>query len=231
MSLYSLADTHKGGEVGDALLRMWTYLYLLLLKVMADVLTTPNNDLVNELLIAKLLEDDMRELESLRAAEELQLNETLATSALAAGRFPKKAKSGVLGHTDYDVVLDVLQAEINANKDALMAQALQHADDSNMAASRQYAQRLAAAEKKCLLDTEFAKRLQQAIDDGEDNDNDMRDAERCLSRTSEKVLLLTFNIAAFSVGTRSTTSWYSDLAFIHRHGVSLADGRLGFGYE
>ena len=45
---------------------------------MADVLTTPNNDLVNELLIAKLLEDDMRELESLRTAEELQLNETLA---------------------------------------------------------------------------------------------------------------------------------------------------------
>ncbi|KAI0702061.1 hypothetical protein C8T65DRAFT_719286 [Cerioporus squamosus] len=150
---------------------------------MAEVLSTPaSHDLVNELLIAKLLEEDMRELENLRAAEEFQLNETLATSALAAGRFPKKGRSGVLGRTDQDVVLDVFQAEINATKDALMAQALQHAEDSNMAASRQYAQKLAAAEKKSLLDAEFAKRLQQAIDDGEDNDQDMRDAESVLGQ-------------------------------------------------
>ncbi|RPD65724.1 hypothetical protein L226DRAFT_501257 [Lentinus tigrinus ALCF2SS1-7] len=157
---------------------------------MAEVLSSPqNNDLMNELLIAKLLEDDMRELENLKAAEEVQLNETLATSALAAGRFPKKGKSGVLGRTDHDVVLDVLQAELHANKDALMAQALQHAEDSNMVASRQYAQRLAAAEKKCLLDSEFAKRLQQIIDDGDDDDEDMRDAESILGQDEIDIIM------------------------------------------
>ena len=63
-----------------------------------------------------------------------------------------------------------------------MAQALQHSEDSNMAASRQYAQKLAAAEKKCALDAEFARRLQAAINEGHDDDDDfdMRDAERYL---------------------------------------------------
>ncbi|RDX54728.1 hypothetical protein OH76DRAFT_1398118 [Lentinus brumalis] len=156
---------------------------------MAEVLSTPNNDLVNELLIAKLLEEDMRLLESLRAAEEFQLNEALSISALAAGRFPKKHRSDVLGRTDQDVVLDVFQAEINATKDAVMAQALQHADDTNMATSRQYAQRLAAAEKKARLDAEFAKRLQQAFDDGEDDDEVMRDAESMLGQDEIDIIM------------------------------------------
>ncbi len=153
---------------------------------MIEVASQPNVDLLNELLIAKLLEDDMRALEDSRAAEEFQLNEALANSALAAGRFPNKVAvaqrktSGTVGRTDEDVVLDVLAAEISANKSAAVAQALQHADDSNMAASRQYAQKLAAAEKKYALDAEFARQLQEAIDNGDDDDEDldMRDAER-----------------------------------------------------
>lgn len=147
---------------------------------MADVARPiANDDMLNELLIAKLLEDDMHALENARAAETLQLQEALSTSALAAGRFPKKNVKN-RGSSDHeDVVLDVLAAEIYANRDALLAQALQHAEDSAMAASRQYAQRLAAAEKKCVLDAEFAKRLQQVIDDGDDNDNHEKlDAER-----------------------------------------------------
>lgn len=151
---------------------------------MTEVLGNGNNDMLSELLIAKLLEEDVRLLENARAAEELQLNETIASSALADGRFPKKGgykSGGVRGapsiqRPDEDIVIEVLAAEINATKDALIAQSLQHASDSNMASSRQYAQKLAAAEKKNLLDAEFARRLQQAIDDGEDDDN--LDAER-----------------------------------------------------
>ncbi|EJF63850.1 hypothetical protein DICSQDRAFT_160351 [Dichomitus squalens LYAD-421 SS1] len=147
---------------------------------MAEVASHANADMLNELLIAKLLEEDMLALENARAAEELQLHEALSTSALAAGRFPKKAKSsgaGAVGTIDDDFVLTVLAAEINANKDALMAQSLQHAQDSNMVASRQYAQKLAAAEKKSLLDAEFARRLQLQLDEGDDDDDEMNDLD------------------------------------------------------
>ena len=134
-----------------------------------------NPDLLSELLIAKLLEEDMQLLESTRAAEELQFNEAVNSSALAAGRFPKKLKSGATMHKD--PVLDVFASELVAAKDALLAQSMQQAEDSNMVVSRQYAQKLAAAEKKSMLDAEFARRLQQAVDDGEDIDA-MEDAER-----------------------------------------------------
>ena len=117
----------------------------------------------------------MQLLESTRAAEELQFNEAVNSSALAAGRFPKKLKSGATMHKD--PVLDVFASELVAAKDALLAQSMQQAEDSNMVVSRQYAQKLAAAEKKSMLDAEFARRLQQAVDDGEDIDA-MEDAER-----------------------------------------------------
>lgn len=136
-----------------------------------------SHDMLSELLIAKMLEDDMRELENARAAEEFQLSETLRSSALAAGRFPKKIQPVALGRSDHDVALEVLAAEVLANKDAVIAQSWQHAEDSNLLASRQYAQKLVAAEKKSAIDAEFARRLQQAIDNGED-DVEMRDAER-----------------------------------------------------
>ncbi|KAI0371250.1 hypothetical protein BV20DRAFT_965420 [Pilatotrama ljubarskyi] len=140
---------------------------------------TANNDMLTELLIAQMLEQDMRNLEDTRTAEQLQLGEALRTTALAAGRFPKRSQLTALGNSDQDVALELLSAEIMANKDAIIAQTLQHAEDSNIIASRQYAQKLAAAEKKCALDAEFARRLQQALDDGED-DIEMRDAEHVL---------------------------------------------------
>ncbi|KAI0777234.1 hypothetical protein BD413DRAFT_601706 [Trametes elegans] len=140
-----------------------------------------NADMLNELLIARMLEDDMHELANARAAEALQLSEALRTSALAGCRFPKNVKAVDLGPSDQDVAFEILAAEIVANKDAALAQAMQHEDDRNVVASRQYAQKLAAAEKKCALDAEFAKRLQQAIDNGED-DVQMQDAESVLGR-------------------------------------------------
>ncbi len=159
------------------------YLLVELQAQMTEVASNANPDMLTELLIAKLLEDDMRSIENTRAAEEFQFHEALNSSVLAAGRLPKKLQpqSGTnpVRQTDHDLAMDVLAAEINANKDALIAQALQHADDRNMAVSRQYAQKLAAAEKKYLLDAEFAKRLQQEFDEGEDDEQAVRDAERC----------------------------------------------------
>ena len=139
-----------------------------------------DHGLLNELLIAKLLEEDMQMLENTLMAEELQVHETLDSSAMAAGLFPKKRMrtgAALKDDQDHNVVLGVLAAEVRANKDALLAQSLQHSEDSNMAISRQYALKLAASEKKSLLDAEFARRLQQALDDGEDVDM-TGDAER-----------------------------------------------------
>ncbi|KAM5533573.1 hypothetical protein V8D89_012789 [Ganoderma adspersum] len=153
---------------------------------MTEAASNPNPDMLTELLIAKLLEEDMLSIETMRAAEELQFHEALNSSALAAGHFPKKFQpasgTNAVRQTDHDFAMGVLAAEINANKDALMAQALQHAEDSNMAAGRQYAQKLAAGEKKSLLDAEFAKRLQQQFDDGQDDEGALRDAESVLGR-------------------------------------------------
>ncbi|KAI0659334.1 hypothetical protein C8Q70DRAFT_987272 [Cubamyces menziesii] len=146
---------------------------------MAEV--AQNNDVLTELLIARMLEDDMKELENAKAAEQLQLSEALRTSALAAGRFPKKVLPVPLGQNDQDIALEILSAEIAANKDAIFAQALQHAEDRDLVASQQYAQRLAAAEKKNALDAEFARRLQQSIEDGEE-DIEMADAESMLGQ-------------------------------------------------
>ncbi|KAI0336752.1 hypothetical protein GY45DRAFT_1315385 [Cubamyces sp. BRFM 1775] len=146
---------------------------------MAEV--APNDDVLTELLIARMLEDDMKQLEDAKAAEQLQLSEALRTSALVAGHFPKKVQPAPLGQNDQDMALEILSAEIAASKDALFAQALQHAEDRDLVASQHYAQRLAAAEKKNALDAEFARRLQQAFEDGEE-DIEMADAESMLGR-------------------------------------------------
>ncbi|KAI0827131.1 hypothetical protein BC628DRAFT_1409914 [Trametes gibbosa] len=139
------------------------------------------SDILSELLIAQMLEDDMRQLENARTAEEIQLSDALRSSALAAGQNPRTYQVGSPYRSDQDVAVESFICEVIANKDAVFAQALQHTEEKNIIASFQYAQKLAAAEKKSALDAEFAKRLQEAIDNGE-NDTDMRDAESVLGQ-------------------------------------------------
>ncbi|KAI8986715.1 hypothetical protein BD414DRAFT_486849 [Trametes punicea] len=160
---------------------------------MADV--AANNDMLTELLITQLLEADMKDLENARAAEQLQLSEATRASA-DPSRFTEHIEPVTSGRSDEDVVLEILSAEISESKDALIAQALQHAEESNVIASRQYAQRLAAAEKKYALDAEFARRLQEAIDVTSDDEEhiDMEDAESMLGqRAIEDILASDLN--------------------------------------
>lgn len=173
---------------------------------MADV---AGNDTLTELMIAKMLEDDMRQLQNARAAEAIQLGEALRASALAAGgRIPTQIQPVPLWRSDQDVALQAFICEVVANKDAVLAQALQHAEEKNIVASLQYAQKLAAAEKKSALDAEFAKCLQQAIDNGED-ETDMRDAERLVwCRESPLVTTQLAAVVAFSGSALSKTSWW-----------------------
>lgn len=137
-------------------------------------------DTASELLIAQLLEDDLRVAEEARQLEQAQLEQSLKDSALLSGKFPKRTKP-VAETSDVALALAMLAADVRMSSDAAYAQALQHSDDAASIASRQYAQQLLAAEKKVALDVEFARRLQQLENSG-DIDENMDDAERVLGR-------------------------------------------------
>ncbi|CAL1708948.1 unnamed protein product [Somion occarium] len=142
-------------------------------------------DVLSELLVAQLLEEDMRTFADAREAERLQMTQVLADSSRASGRIPKKfnIKDTM---SDGDVALQLMAEEARLSGDAALAQALQHSVDSSVTAGQQEAQRLAAAEKKLMLDAEFARRLQEADESG-DIDPDapnMQSAESVLGQAA-----------------------------------------------
>ena len=139
-------------------------------------MTAMATDALSELLIAQLLEEDMRVLESQQEAEELQLTQALADSAKGQGRIPKRAAREPT--PDFSHAIRLMAEEARFSGDAAFAQSLQHSGDAEATANRQYAMKLAAAEKKSMLDAEFARRLQEADDDADLDAPDMRDAER-----------------------------------------------------
>ena len=152
-----------------------------------DIDTT---DQASELLIAQLLEEDLRLVEEARQLEQAQLAQSLKDSALLSGKIPKKTLPAT-ETDDMAIALTMLAADVRVGSDAAYAQTLQHSDDVASIASQQYAQRLLAAEKKVALDIEFARRLQQLEDRGE-ADDEMNDAETVLGRGEiERILVNT----------------------------------------
>ncbi|KAI0084695.1 hypothetical protein BDY19DRAFT_969625 [Irpex rosettiformis] len=139
-----------------------------------------SSDAASELLIARLLEDDLRLFEEAAQLEQAQLEQSLRDSALLRGKIPKRTFP-VAEPNDVAIALTMLAADVRMNSDAAYAQALQHSDDVASIASRQYAQQLLAAEKKIALDAEFAKRLQR-LEDNEEVDDDRIDAEAVLGK-------------------------------------------------
>ncbi|TCD68696.1 hypothetical protein EIP91_009980 [Steccherinum ochraceum] len=137
-------------------------------------------DVLSELLIAQLLEEDMRMLNSQQEAESLQVTQALADSARGKGRIPKRAQKEAT--PDGDLAMRLMAEEARLSSDAALAQSLQHTDDAHATANRQFALRLAASEKKVLLDAEFARRLQEADDEMDIDAQNMKDAESVLGR-------------------------------------------------
>jgi hypothetical protein len=134
-----------------------------------------SNDLSTELLISQLLEEDLRSIEYGKYAEQLQLDEFPADSST-----PQLKEPSFVDDEETAVRLFVQGSRLST--DAACAELLQHSVDVSNVASQQLAQKLAAAERKYLLDAEFAKRLQAADDGGEVDTDDpqMQDAERYL---------------------------------------------------
>jgi len=133
-----------------------------------------------ELAIFQFLEDDLRALSLAEEAEKIQLNEILAATAATRSSVTQSdpiATSVQLEQpSDGDIALNIFGAETQLARDQAYATLLQ-SQDASLAVSRQYAQKLAAAEQKIRLDGEFAKMLQELIDRGEIGPED-RDADR-----------------------------------------------------
>ncbi|KAJ7770461.1 hypothetical protein B0H16DRAFT_1515548 [Mycena metata] len=137
-----------------------------------------DDDVLSELLIAQLLEEDVRLLGATKEAERLQLDQVLAASARTKGRIPKFSQSlAPVVKDDEDIALEIYAEDARLSSDAAYAQRVQAAGLADM----QYAQKVAAAEKKLMLDAEFARRLQAVDDEGQDTDQ-VKDAESLLGR-------------------------------------------------
>ena len=138
------------------------------------------DDALSERLIAQLLQEDLLLAESTKQAERLQLDQVLAASSRSKGRIPKYSSAVVTDSPKYDseIALEILAADAMVSCDATYATSLQHAQRSALVADEQYAQRVAAAERKIELDAEFAKRLQAMDHDGEEDVDTMKDVER-----------------------------------------------------
>lgn len=143
-----------------------------------------NDDALSELLIAQLLEEDLRLLAQAQEAERIQVKQALSdTSHLgqpgkthnhANKRIP--SPSHIRDHVDQvqkdtNVALQLMVAEARIGGDVAVAQEMKRAQDSTLL-DQQAAQKWAAAEVKSMLDAEFARKLQEMEDEFEDSDSD-----------------------------------------------------------
>lgn len=154
-----------------------------------SIMIQANGDILSELLIAQLLEEDLRMLAQAQEAERVQLDHVLTESKLAArlaldpkGKremspfvFPPEEEID----SDAQIALQIAVNEARAESDAAYAQSLQSSQNSAIFTDQQTAQKWAAAERKLMLDVEFAKRLQAMQNEGKDIDSDpsARDVE------------------------------------------------------
>ncbi|KAI0073639.1 hypothetical protein K474DRAFT_1720258 [Panus rudis PR-1116 ss-1] len=140
-----------------------------------------SDDVLTELLIAQLLEQDMRTLTDARTAAKLQTELTLTQSGRSSGPNPAKVTVPIEASlSDEEIALQLLAEEARISSDAAFAQSLQHSEDASTTAGKQYAQKLAAIEKKLMLDAEFARKLQAAVDSGDLDVDTEQDAESVL---------------------------------------------------
>ena len=143
-----------------------------------EVLSPSSFDISTELLIAQLLEEDLANIEHGKVAEQIQLN--LILHGTPETTQPHSQEVGDDPDTDEDLAMRMFVESARITGDSAYAQSLYDPFD---VASYQLAQKLAAAEKKIMLDAEFAKRL-QAVHDAGGTDTDapeMQDADRCVA--------------------------------------------------
>lgn len=143
------------------------------------------SDLGSNLLIAHLIDQDLQALTDAQVAENVQLESVLAISAFRNGalpRFTRRVEEAEGVPHDAATAMGIFLSDARLASDYAVAEALQAAQESAFTAGQQLAQKLAAEEKKIALDSEFARRLQAAIDDGTDDADGVKDVESLLGR-------------------------------------------------
>lgn len=110
------------------------------------------DDLLSERLISQLLENDLLLLESMKAAEKLQLDQVMAVSARAKGRIPKfsKVESTISPEMDGDLAVRLYISDARVNNDVAFAQSIQNETHVENTTNHQYALKVAAAERQVL---------------------------------------------------------------------------------
>ena len=155
------------------------------IPMMAAEVLSPSSDISTELLIAQLLEEDLANIRHGKIAEQMQLNLILYNNTDTPQPHSQKVDDNP--DTDEDVATRMFVESARMTGDAAYAQSLHASVD---VASYQLAQKLAAAEKKIMLDAEFSKWLQAAEDSGEIGADvlNMQDADKCVAGRSSLLM-------------------------------------------
>lgn len=135
----------------------------------------------DELAVYELLLEDLRAASLTDDAEKMQLQEILAATNPGTECIDGNKDSDDYHPSDLTVAFGLNEKEVEIARDQAYAQMLQdeHASqDATVTLSRQYAQRLAAAETKIRMDSEFAAKLQVMIDDDHNANHDAYDADK-----------------------------------------------------
>ena len=153
-----------------------------------SLLTQANGDVLSELLIARLLEEDLRMLAQAKEAERIQLDQILSESKFLSSEFAGgsggRESSPFLTTTDptqrdSEIALEMMIAETRLEGDAAFVRELLRFQNAGIIADQQAAQKWAAAEMKSTIDAEFAKTLQKMQNEGRDISNaELQDVER-----------------------------------------------------
>lgn len=138
-----------------------------------------SEEIQSELLIAQLLEEELECWSSAMEAERLQLDAILTASE------PEYAKTDCaiseppppLEAYDSNFALAIFTSDARLTSDTAYVESLQITEESEFVTNQQFAQRVAAKEKKLALDMEFARKLQDAVNSGLAAGN-VGDAER-----------------------------------------------------
>lgn len=138
------------------------------------------DDIQSELLVAHLLEEDFQLWISTLAAAKLQLDEVLSGSAslTGSGNVASEFEDITSLVDDADFALRLYMDDLRRTSDATYVESLQVEEEKSLAASRQYALSVAAAESKLRLDAEFAKKLQEIENAGRGADTMEFDVDR-----------------------------------------------------
>lgn len=151
-----------------------------------------DDDLSSEVLIARPIEEDLQYLKDAEQAEKIQLESVLMVSAFRSGKIPKFTRNKSTtpqGYDDARIATEMFLSGAQSISDHAVAETLQLSQEAAFIAGQQLAQKVAAEENKIALDSEFARRLQAANDDGTIDLDTVMDVESLLGREAiEKIL-------------------------------------------